>query len=195
MRTTIVFESMFGNTEALATEVAQGLRDGGATTTLHRAGDLADHDLHDCDLLVLAAPTHALSSSTVDSRRAAVARGADPRTAETGLREWLDAWPGTDDGVLVPPGRTLPPVAVFDTRARIARHWPGSAARRTARVLTRRGFTVTHVTSFYVEDVTGPVLDGEHERAREWGRALTQAGGRGGGRARTGARRARRRGR
>lgn len=177
MRCTVVFESMFGNTEHLAEAVAAGLRDGGADAGVHRAGRVEEH-FADCDLLVLAAPTHALTLSTARTRGEAVTRGADARTAATGLREWLEAWTGddgteggTDGGSATAP--THPAVAVFDTRARIARHWPGSAARRTARMLERRGFCVTHVTSFYVDDVTGPLLDGETERAREWGRMLT----------------------
>lgn len=173
-RASIVFESMFGNTERLAEAVARGLEDVGATTVVRRVGDPADHDLRDCDLLVLAAPTHALTLSTSGSRRDAVARGADPQQAGSGLREWIDAWPADPDPG-GPSGRHLPPVAVFDTRARLARHWPGSAAHHAARVLRRRGFDVAHVTSFYVEDVAGPVVAGDVERAREWGRTLAPA--------------------
>jgi flavodoxin len=63
MKIAIVFESMFGNTEALTDAVALGLRDRGAEVTIHRAGDAGDHVLRGCDLLVLAAPTHALTLS------------------------------------------------------------------------------------------------------------------------------------
>jgi hypothetical protein len=88
------------------------------------------------------------------------------------VREWLAA---LDDGSLGSVGSAdRPPVAVFDTRARIARHWPGSAARRTARSLKKKGFAVCRSASFYVEDVKGPLLTGELERARSWGRLIAQ---------------------
>ena len=163
MRVTIVYESMFGNTETLADAVAAGMRDQGAVVEVLRAGDARDHDLRDVDLLVLAAPTHALSLSRASTRADAVEQGADAANAATGIREWLagvEAAAGT---------RERPPVAVFDTRARIARHWPGAAARSTSRGLRRQGFSVVDRASFYVDDVTGPLLEGEVERARIWG--------------------------
>ena len=165
MRVAVVFESLFGNTEVLAHAVALGLADRGAEVVTLRAGDRDDHLLTGFDLLVLAAPTHALSLSSAATRADAVARGADEVDATTGLREWL-AGAATIDAA------DRPPVAVFDTRARIARHWPGSAARSAARLLRQMGFTVVRRTSFYVREVKGPVVEGEVERAREWGRSI-----------------------
>ncbi|MCY7395268.1 MAG: flavodoxin/nitric oxide synthase [Nocardioides sp.] len=166
MRVLIVFESMFGLTAALAEAVAAGLRGRGAEVSLLRAGAPGDHDLAGCDLLVLAAPTHALTLSRPASRADAVERGADEAAATTGIREWMAAL----DVAVTADHR--PVVAVFDTRARIARHWPGSAARATTRVMRGKGFDVRERASFYVEDVTGPLLPGELERAHGWGRQL-----------------------
>jgi len=163
----IVYESLFGNTGSLVRHVARGLEDEGLDVVVRRAGDGTGHDFPECDLLVLGAPTHALSLSTPATRADAVARGARRTPARGGLREWLAAQDQPAGG--------LPPTAVFDTRATIARHWPGSAARRTARMLRRRGVTVLLRTSFYVEGVTGPVVEGEAERARAWGRAVARA--------------------
>lgn len=166
MLVSIVFESMFGNTEAVAQAVARGVRDHGAEVTIVRTGATGDHALLGCDLLVLAAPTHALSLSRPASRADAVARGADPASATTGVREWMA-------GLSTRRVHTAAPVvAVFDTRARIARHWPGSAARSTARTMRAHGFTVVERASFFVEDVKGPLLSGELERAEAWGRLL-----------------------
>lgn len=163
MKVALVVESMFGNTEELADAVAHGLRERGAEATVRHPGDAQDHALADVDLLVLGAPTHALSLSRPSTRADAVTQGAEPERARTGIREWLAA-AGDEAG--------RPPVAVFDTRAKVTRHWPGSASRKVARTLRRRGFTVLDRTSFYVEGVTGPILDGELARAEAWGDAL-----------------------
>ena len=69
--------------------------------------------------------------------------------------------------------RSRPCAAVFDTRVDKVKHWPGSAARKTGRVLHGHGIDlIDHPTSFYVEDVKGPLVTGERERARIWARHL-----------------------
>jgi hypothetical protein len=167
MKIVMVVESMFGNTRMLADAVAQGLRDLDAEVVLLRpdeAGPAARLDR--LDLLVLGAPTHALGLSRPSTRADAVSRGADTARATSGVREWLavlaDA-PSISD-------RT--PVAVFDTRTSSARHWPGSASGTLNRMLRARGFTVLDRTSFYVQGIQGPILEGEVGRARAWGQWL-----------------------
>lgn len=167
MKVIVLFESMFGNTKVVAQDVRDGLADAGADVALVGVADAAVTELAECDLLVLAAPTHALSLSRPETRADAVSRGADPGCASTGIREWL----GTLDQKL-PASATRPPVAVLDTRVHKARNWPGSAAKRAARTVRKEGFTVVEQMSFYVDDITGPVTSGEHQRARQWGRHL-----------------------
>ena len=41
-----------------------------------------------------------------------------------------------------------------------------------ARKLERNGFSVLDRETFYVLDVAGPLVDGELDRANQWGRAL-----------------------
>lgn len=167
MKVVIVYESMFGNTAALAGEVMAGLVDAGAGVTLAGVESAAGEVLRGCDLLVLAAPTHALSLSRPESRAEAVRKGADPSRAAAGLREWLTALVAA-----LPPTAPPPAIAVFDTRVRKARHLPGSAARSAARILRKSGHVVVDRETFFVEGVTGPVCAGEHDRARSWGRGL-----------------------
>jgi flavorubredoxin len=156
---------MFGNTQKVAEAVAVGLRDSGADVTVAEVGTTLLSDLAHADLLVLAAPTHALALSSPESRADAVARGAEPQHALTGLREWLTA-------VTSAPRSDPPVVAVFDTRMSRVRHWPGSAGKQMARKLERNGFSVLDRETFYVLDVAGPLVDGELDRANQWGRAL-----------------------
>ncbi|VXC46336.1 flavodoxin family protein [Nocardioides sp. AX2bis] len=170
MRVAVVFESMFGNTEQVAEAICEGLRDQGAEVTRCRVADAGDHELAQ-DLLVLGAPTHTFTLSRPATRAEAVIKGAGAADAATGVREWLEALEprsASSADAAEAPGA----VAVFDTRATKVRHLPGSAARRTARLLRQRGLDVGEVTSFYVEDVRGPLAEGELSRARSWGRHL-----------------------
>ncbi|MGJ0558327.1 flavodoxin family protein [Methylocystis sp.] len=160
---------MFGNTESLAAIVGAGLSEAGAIVEIVDVRDAAAVDLSGSDLLVVAAPTHALSLSRPESRAQAVERGADPAKAELGVREWL-----VELERLLPTISPQPVAAVFDTRVTQTRHWPGSAAHRAARTLRHEGFRVVARTSFYVEGIAGPLSPGESERAREWGAGLPE---------------------
>lgn len=167
MKTLIVFESMFGNTEILARDVAHGLASAGAEVAVADVRHVRPDDLRNCDLLVVGAPTHALSLSRETTRQDAVRQGADPSNADLGAREWL-----AGIAALVAADHR-PTVSVFDTRVEKVRHLPGSAARRAAKLLRGQGFEVMdRPTSFYVEDVKGPVSLGERARARAWGEQL-----------------------
>lgn len=173
MRVLLVFESMFGSTGAVTRAVADGLRDGGAEVRTVRVGDAGDHALDDVDLLVLAGPTHAFSISRPRTRSDAVHRGSGTTTAGDGVREWLEAARRTT----CPGG--WPAVAVLDTRAESTRHWPGAAARAMGRSLRHTGFEVGEHASFYVVSVEGPLIEGEVELARGWGRRLAATAVRG----------------
>lgn len=165
MKVLIVFESMFGNTETLARDVADGLAAAGARVAVADVRRVRPEDLRSCDLLVVGAPTHAFSLSRPNTRQDAVRQGAEASRAELGVREWLLGL-----GRFVDADGTRPATIAFDTRIEKARHLPGSAARRATRLLRAQGFpTVDRPASFYVIGVKGPVARGEHERARQWG--------------------------
>lgn len=164
MRTVIVFESMFGNTEEFAHEICDSIKELGEEALATDVRRVHPDDLTGCDLLVVGAPTHAFSLSRQSTRDDAVRQGAEPTRAALGVREWLttldDAFPSRAD---------RPVVAVFDTRVEKVRHLPGSAARRAARALRAQGFDVIdRPTTFYVEDLKGPPAAGEVERASAW---------------------------
>jgi len=171
MRALIVFESMFGNTGELARAVAEGLTAAHVQVDVVEVCHVDREDLAGCDLLVVAAPTHAFSLSRPQTRADAVTKGADPVNAETGVREWLSTLDHAFDATV-----QAPAVAVFDTRVEKVRHLPGSAARRAARVLTRQGLVLLgRPVSFFVEGVQGPLRTGESQRARAWGQGLASA--------------------
>ncbi len=165
MTALVVYESMFGNTRAVALAIADGLSLHHDVTVeeVGRAPERLDDDV---DLLVVGGPTHALGMSRPETRADAAAQAGTTPTVtpvETGLREWLA-------GLQSPSPTTV--VAAFDTRVARPRA-PGSAARRAERRLRRLGYrTIRPAASFWVTGTRGPLADGELERARRWGAAL-----------------------
>jgi len=173
MKSVVVFESMFGNTELIARKIAEGLAGVGHQTLLADVREVGSDDLGGAGLLVIGAPTHAFSLSRRSTREDAVRQGAEPSHAARGVREWLEtleeAYPAMEE---------RPRVACFDTRVEKVRRLPGSAAKRAARTLRAKRFVVIdRPTSFYVRDTKGPVTTGEFELAREWGARLVSEGG------------------
>jgi sulfite reductase alpha subunit-like flavoprotein len=168
MRALITFESVYGNTRAIAEAVAEGLRQGGEVT-------VASHDQVDpeeiaaANLLVVGAPTHMHGLPTSLSRKMAAKASEEDgvpldssATADPGIRSWLSEQTGD--------GRAA---AAFDTRIDKSPALTGSAARGIGKRLRRRGFKLAvEPESFFVEDAEGPLADGELDRAREWGRTL-----------------------
>jgi hypothetical protein len=165
MRALVVFESMWGNTGQVAQAVARGLEDRcpeeGPVEVVDVAAEVPG-DLGGVDLLVVGGPTHAFSLSRPKTREDAVTRGAPTGHEERGIREWLDGLP-----------EAQVPVATFDTRVDKVRHLPGSAAKKAAKEVRRHHLGhVVDSESFYVEDMAGPLLDGELDRAQAWGSRL-----------------------
>ncbi|EID52422.1 flavodoxin family protein [Saccharomonospora xinjiangensis] len=163
MRSLVVYESMFGNTRAVAEAVAEGLGD---DVRIVEVGDAPTEVGADVDLLVIGAPTHAFGLSRPSTRDDAAQRAHKAGTRflsrSDGVREWLERV-----RVTAPVG-----LAVFDTKVDKPR-LPGSAAKKVAKQL--RGAPVEPVAAprhFLVADALGPLIDGELDRAREWGSRL-----------------------
>jgi hypothetical protein len=178
MSALVVYESMWGNTRAVAEAIARGLGPDTEVLDVTRAsGDLPT----EVDLLVIGGPTHAFSMSRGTTRHDAAQRGAPAGEESQGIREWLAGLepPRTDAADL--PGRdsSAPQplaVATFDTRVAKVRRLPGSAAKAAAKEVRRRRLGhLVGTESFYVDDMAGPLLDGERERAEAWGEQLRRA--------------------
>jgi glutathione S-transferase len=164
----VVYESVYGNTRAIAEAVAEGM--GGAP--VFPVQEAARHR-GTVDLLVVGGPTHVYGLSTALSRRlAAEAAHEDGEkhiepgvTDEPGLRAWLrDLTPGSAHHA-----------AAFDTRLDKSAWITGVAAHGIARRLRRHGIDVVATESFLVEDSEGPLEAGELDRAREWGVQLARS--------------------
>ncbi|WP_434969948.1 flavodoxin family protein [Microbacterium sp. bgisy207] len=159
MKTIVVYESMFGNTRDIARAVAEGLAEWSdvSITDVDGAHNAVPED---AALVVAGGPTHAFSMTREATRQDAVSRGAVAATTR-GLRDWLEN---------VTVSRRVP-LATFDTHAK--QRWiPGSASKAAAKEGRSRGFAPVASISFFVSDVQGPLVAGELERARHWGRSL-----------------------
>src|SRR6187455_2965455 len=88
MRALVVYESMFGNTQAIASAVARGLS-GRMAVDLVEVTDAPTRVA--ADLVVAGGPTHAFSMSRPATRESAAeqAHGRPLVSRGSGLREWL----------------------------------------------------------------------------------------------------------
>jgi hypothetical protein len=162
-RALVVFESMFGNTQHIADAVKEGLSSYVPADILEvgtAPGVLPDG----VGLIVVGGPTHAFGMSRPRTRGDASRQAGGRVVSErNGLREWLTTLERTDRSLAA---------AAFDTRIDRPRV-PGSAARGAEKRLRKLGFRIACPSeSFYVTGTTGPLIDGETERARRWGEEL-----------------------
>jgi len=165
MNAVVVYESVYGNTRAVAEAVAKGL--GGAEVMpVHEAAARGAG----AELLVVGGPTHMHGLATSRSRQMAAAAAEeeagvtlDPSaTAEPGLRRWLSELADANGAR----------AATFDTRLDKAPWLTGVASRGIARRLHRHGYEIVATESFLVQDAEGPLEEGELDRARAWGAEL-----------------------
>ena len=165
MSALVVYESVYGNTRAIAEAIAEGL--GGVDVPAVHEAPARPEDL---DLVVIGGPTHMHGLATTRSRQMGAdgvkedgAGHVEPgATQEPGLRTWLAALPNGDGAK----------AATFDTRLDRSPWLTGVASRGIAKRLRHRGYEIVDRESFLVEESEGPLAPGELERARDWGRTL-----------------------
>jgi hypothetical protein len=164
----VVYESMFGDNQQVASAIAVGLGDEGVTAETHEVGAAATVVAADVDLLVVGCPNHAWSMPRPSTRDDAAKQADGPLVSQgAGVREWLE------NATLSPGLRT----AAYDTRGShpkaVVRF--DHASRSVEKGLARLGGTaLVPAQHFLVVDVKGPLEPGELDRAREWGRALAR---------------------
>jgi flavodoxin I len=154
IKTLILFDSYFGNTEQIARSVANAF-DPAATST-KRIKEATPNDLEGIDLLIIGSPT----------------RGFRPTEAVTAFfKEKL------------PPEMSGVKVAVFDTRIaletikskffRFVVNKGGYAANTMAKNLIKLNAVLkVPAEGFFVTGEEGPLKEGEKERAIQWGKLI-----------------------
>jgi menaquinone-dependent protoporphyrinogen IX oxidase len=168
MRALVVYESMFGNTHVVASNITEGLRGTYQVTLVPVASATADV-IAGADLLVVGAPTHMHGLSTAWSRQTARTAAAkpgsalslDPDAAGLALRDWLS---DLADGHAQ--------AAAFDTRLAGVPMMTGRASRGISRLLKRHGYLLIAPPESFVVTKLNTLADGESARARRWGEAL-----------------------
>ena len=170
MSVLVIYESMFGNTEAIAEAIAEGVRresehhPPGPQVSVIPVAQAPVRLPDDVTMLLVGGPTHAFSMSRESTRADAVRQGATG-TARIGIREWISK---------CQPRADLP-VHTFDTRVHV-RMMPGSAAKQAAGALRRKGFRrAKRGESFWVGGTDGPLSHDEVVRARAWGAFVAEA--------------------
>jgi menaquinone-dependent protoporphyrinogen IX oxidase len=168
MKVLVVYESMYGNTHIVASNIADGLRGTHEVTVVPVSAATADL-VAGADLLIVGAPTHMHGLSTASSRQAARKAAAKPESGLTldpdaggpALRDWLRGLVG---------GHAL--ATAFDTRLAGAPVLTGRASRGISRLLTRHGYQLIVPPESFVVTKLNTLVDGESSRARRWGEAL-----------------------
>jgi flavodoxin len=156
MKSLVIYDSQFGNTEKIAQAIAEGIS-ASSEILIRHIDELMDDDLTNIDLIIVGSPTQRFSPT--------------PK-----ISEFIKNIPGRSlDGVHV---------AAFDTRfteekigeIKVLEFFVkifGYAAKPIARQLQKSGgLLITEPEGFYVADTEGPLLEAELMRATEWGRNL-----------------------
>lgn len=145
MKSLVVFDSQYGNTEKVARQIEKTLGAFGETRAV-RVSEVTPTILERIDLLVVGSPTQAWNSTSA-------------------MKDFF--------GHLNPPLTNHIFAAAFDTRFDKPRLITGSAAYTMAKELKRRGATMLlKPESFLVTSAEGPLVEGELEHAARWARAL-----------------------
>ena len=168
MRAVVVYESMYGNTHAIADAIGHGLAPIGQVFVVP-VGKADPALLADADLVVAGGPTHVHGLTRASTRKAAVEAAAEPDKhlvvdddAEgPGLREWLPSL-----------ATTSAKAAAFDTRIDAPAVLTGRASKSIARQLKACGFSIVAEPESFLVTKDSHLAAGEEERARAWGGRL-----------------------
>ena len=169
MSVLVIYESMYGNTHAIADRLAAGLQ-GLAETKVVPVTSATATLVAWADLVLVGGPTHAHGLTTMRTRTGAREAAdkpnsglvVDPKAAGTGLRDWF---------------RTLEdvagkPAAAYDTRFAGPAMLTGQASRGIARRLRAHGFRLVAEPESFLVDRHNRLLAGEPDRAGAWAAGL-----------------------
>jgi len=163
VKVVVVFQSLWGNTAAVASAVAEGIGPGAHALSTAEATAEA---LGGAGLIVAGSPVLGFSvpndKMLENIRRNPGSCSSLPDLSHPSMRAWLD-------GISAGNGYA----AAFETRI----WWsPGGATRAILRRLERAGYRpLAKGQRFIVKGTRGPLRDGELDRARQWGKELSTA--------------------
>lgn len=159
MKALVIYDSQFGNTEKIARAIAEGLGSHGQVELL-QVGQVKSDQLAGYQLLVVGSPTQRFR--------------ATPNTTQL-LKE------------IPKNGLAGVKVTAFDTRLTVEEiesikilaffvRLFGYAAQPIAKQLKQKGGElVVPAEGFYVQGTEGPLVEGELERAKQWGKKILES--------------------
>lgn len=164
----VVYESLWGNTAAVARAIADGL---GPGTRVGSTGDISPDVAATASLLVVGAPVHAMNLPTQRSLESVASRSIGPGEIAADvdhplMREWIADLPHQESLAVA-----------FDTRITgLIGHGGASAIER---LLKRRGRRLAHRAEGFVvtnrreiHETASMLREGELAKAAEWGSFL-----------------------
>jgi len=149
MKTLIVYDSVYGNTEKIAGAMAEAITASGEVKVL-RAGEANPSELESLDLLIVGSPTH----------------GGRPMPA---VQDFLNKVTQQSlEGIKV---------AAFDTRAmsKFAKIFGNAAGRIGGHLTKKGGALVASPDGFFVTGTKGPLKEEEPERAAAWAKGILES--------------------
>jgi len=172
MRAVIIYESMFGNTHAIADAIGKGIGQGLEAVdnvVVVPVVDAGREQLGDADLLVVGGPTHFHGMSRARTRTWAASTAQKPKNdlvldcdaQGPGVRDWLTSL-----------GHGHTKFAAFDTRFKGPAVLRGRASRPISRKLRRHGFEMAAKPESFFVTLQNHLEPGEEARAQEWGERL-----------------------
>jgi flavodoxin-like protein len=168
MRAVVIYESIYGNTHAIADAIGRGLGPEFDVAVVPVA-EASTKLLADADLVVAGGPTHDHGMSAARTRQAAAQAARrdgsglslEPHAGGAGLRDWF-----------IVAGRLHGWGVAFDTLADDPAMFTKRASKTIAKLLEHHGLTeITHARSFLVGK-DNHLLPGEEDRAEKLGREL-----------------------
>jgi len=172
MKVVVLYESIYGNTHAVADCISDGLRAAGADVDVVHVSDCEHGAVLEADLVVVGGPTHVRAMPRPSTRKAAADRAttrhqvSEPTARQDGLREWFDTMVDAH-GIAA---------AAFDTRQDAARVLTGQASLGIRSRLRARGFRMIAPPESFLVDKQPQLLAGETDRAVQWGRTIAGLG-------------------
>jgi len=172
MRAVIIYESMFGNTHAIADAIGKGIGQGLEpvdNVVVVPVVDAGREQLGDADLLVVGGPTHFHGMSRTRTRKWAATTAQKPKNDLVLDRDAQG--PGVSDW-LTSLGHGHTKVAAFDTRFKGPAVLRGRASKLISRKLRRHGFEEVATPESFFVTLQNQLEPGEEARAQEWGNRL-----------------------
>lgn len=147
MKTLIVYDSVYGNTEKIANSIGNTI---GGDTRIIRTGDVNISELESIDLLIIGSPTYGGSPTPP-------VQDFLSRISESSLKNTS--------------------IAAFDTRlsGKFFKIFGNAANKIDKSLKSKGGISIMPPEGFFVKGTKGSLVEGEEERAAVWARDIVSS--------------------